>query len=376
MSEPTAVAVLGAGHIGTVHLESARAMGETTVRAVADQVVANRERARERCGCTTYADYEALLAAEDVDVAVVALPPFLHADAAVAAAEHGCHVFVEKPLARSAEEARTILDAADREGVAVGADHTLRYMPAMRELKRRYDTGAFGHVPLCRATRVNDGPFGSPPNGERPADWHLDPEATGGGALVDLGIHLFDALRWFFGDLSVEHASLGRQLNLPYEDTATVVVSAESGTTATVNCGFFQREEPDDVNFGFELDGVAGVGRRADHAPDSQLRHAARTALGNAARRLAGRSPRTFAPTYFYRAHFEALRSFVRAVRVGERPPVSGADGLRAVELVEEAYETAGGLPPSTATDVDTDTEAESEGETDAPTPPLRGERR
>lgn len=363
MSESTAVAIFGVGHIGSVHLESARAMDETTVRAVADQVPANRERARERCRCATYADYETLLADVDVDVAVVALPPFLHADAAVAAAEHGCHVFVEKPLARSAEEARTILDAADREGVAVGADHTLRYMPAMQALKRRYDDGEFGHVPLCRATRINDSPFGSPPNGERPADWHLDPEATGGGALADLGIHLFDALRWFFGDLEVEHATLDRQLDLPYEDSATVVVGTDSGTTATVNCGFFQREEPDDVNFGFHLDGVAGTGRRADHAPESQLGHAAKTAVENVVRRLTGDTPRTFAPTYFYRAHFEALRAFVRAVRVGERPPVSGRDGLRAVELVEEAYEVAGAFPPA------------SEDDETEPTP-LQGERR
>ncbi|WP_435102050.1 Gfo/Idh/MocA family protein [Halarchaeum sp. P4] len=343
MPEPTAVAVLGAGHIGTVHVESVHAMTGAHVRAVADQIAGNRERARECCGCATYADYEALLAEEAIDVAVVALPPFLHADAAIAAADHDCHVFVEKPLAPTSAAGERILDAARDAGVAVGVDHTLRYMPAMRELKRRYDDGAFGHVPICRATRVNDGPFGSPPDGSEPSAWKLDPDATGGGALMDLGVHLFDVLRWFFGDVEVEHATFSRQLDVPYEDTATVVTSTEAGTTATLDCGFFQREDPEDVTLDVRLDGVAGTGRRADHAPDDQIRHAAREAVGNVARHLTGRDPEPFTPTYYYRAHFEALRSFVRAVRVGEHPPVSGIDGLRAVELVEAAYDAGDG---------------------------------
>jgi len=335
------VGLLGAGNIGTVHLQSATAVEGVAPVAAADAVEGNRERA-ERLGVErTYEDYADLLESEDVDAAIVALPPFLHAEAATAAAEAGCHVFVEKPFSRTAEEGRAVLGAAETAGVSVGVDHTIRYQPEIKRLKELYDEGRIGHVPLASISRINNGPFSAPPARRSVSSWQLDPEATGGGALMDLGVHLLDVLAWFFGDLTVEHAAVDSQLELPYEDTATVVLDAGGGTTATLSCGFFQWEEPPNVTGNFRLDGVADTLVSDEFMPGRFTTHAAKSALENLTRRLRGDEPAYFKPTYYYQAHYHALADFLTAVREGREPPVGGRQGLQMVEHVEEAYRLA-----------------------------------
>lgn len=356
------IGILGVGNIGVVHLQNARTVDGVAVEAVADALPENRRRAETFGVGRTYSDYEDLLRREELDAVIVALPPFLHAEAATLAAEEGCHVFVEKPFARTAEEARRIVDAADRAGVRLGVDHTIRYQTEMQRLKERYDEGAVGHVPLCVLSRINNGPFGSPPVTEPVPTWQLDPEATGGGALIDLGVHLFDVLEWFFGDVEVCHAETTRQLDLAYEDAATVTVkSGETGTLATLNCGFYQWEEPPDVNMYFRLDGITDTLRSEQFMPNNLLAHAGRSAVENVAKRLTGGEPDYFEPTYFYRAHYRALRDFLLAVRENRRPPVSGEEGLKTVELVSDAYDAAG-FDPGVETETETETGTAADG--------------
>ena len=334
--------ILGLGNIGTVHLQSAQRLPNVRVRAIADASAENRTLARKLGVGRTYTDYEELCERETVDAVVVALPPFLHADAVEAAAAHGFDAFVEKPFATSSAEAARMVEDAHEGGIALGVDHTIRYQPGIREMKSEYDAGHVGHVPLATISRINNGPFSAPPAERSLPTWQFDPEATGGGALMDLGVHLFDVLEWFFGDLTVEHASVDRQLDLAFEDTANVVVrSEETGTTATLNCGFFQWEEPPNVNMRFQLDGIADSLENSDYAPASFPVHAAKAASRNVWKRLRGEEPDYFEPTYYYRAHYDALRSFCEAVAAGEDPPVSGENGRRMVELVEEAYAAA-----------------------------------
>ena len=337
-----AVGVIGVGNIGTVHLQSARAIEGIRVAAVADTDPDMRARARKLGVPVAYSDYGKLLEQEDLDAVVVALPPSLHADAVVRAAEEGCHAFVEKPFAPALAEADRMVDATDRAGVFVGVDHTIRYQPEIRRLKEEYETGALGHVPLCVISRVNNGPFSPPPADAPVAEWQIDSEVEGYGAVLDLGVHLFDVLEWFFGEMELSHARMDRQLDLPYEDTASIQLeSRETGTFATLNCGFFQWEEPPDVNMHLRLDGVAKSVESGEYVPENFPVYAARSAVENVSRRLQGETPEFFKPTYYYRAHYGALEAFLSAIREGRAPPVTGEDGRRTIELAERAYEMA-----------------------------------
>ncbi|AGB39115.1 Gfo/Idh/MocA family protein [Natronococcus occultus] len=345
------VGVLGVGNIGTVHLKSALAMPDVAVVAAADAVPENRERA-ERAGVErTYDDYAALLAAEDLDVAVVALPPFLHAEAVERAAEHGVDVFVEKPLARSTEEADRMLETATQAGIAVGVDHTLRYQPDMVGVKSAYEDGSVGHVPYASITRLNDGPLGRPPADAAPPSWPLDSDAVGGGSLLELGVHCFDVLEWLFGELEVRAATTGHTLDIDVEDAATVLLRApETGTTVTLHCGSYQWEELPEVNTRLRLEGITGTITNQEHLPEHFYASAARAALENVASRVGAADRTVFGPTFYLQAHYDALADFVGAIRNGEEPPVSGRDGRRSLALAERAYDLAA---ETTATEIE-----------------------
>ncbi|RQG97108.1 Gfo/Idh/MocA family protein [Natrarchaeobius chitinivorans] len=341
-SSSLSVGVLGVGNIGMVHLKSALAMPGVDVPAAADARPENRTRA-ERTGVSrTYDDYATLLESEDLDAAIVALPPFLHADAVEQAAAAGVDVFVEKPFARSTEEADRMLEAADDAGIAVGVDHTLRYQPDVVGVKETYEDGSVGHVPYATITRLNDGPLGRPPVTQTPPEWPLDSEAAGGGSLLELGIHCFDVLEWLFGDLEVQSATIGETLELPVEDAATVLIHApETETTITLHCGSYQWEQLPEVNTRLRLEGVTGTISNEEYLPENFYASAAKSALANVASRVTGTDSDVFGPTFYLQAHYDALADFVDAVRNDERPPVAGEDGKRALEFAETAYETA-----------------------------------
>ncbi|WP_049904635.1 Gfo/Idh/MocA family protein [Natrialba asiatica] len=341
-SSGLALGVLGVGNIGMVHLKSALSMAAVDVRAAADAMPENRNRA-ERAGVPrTYDDYTTLLDAEELDAAVVALPPFLHADAVERAAENDVDVFVEKPLARSSEEADRLLETARKAGIAVGVDHTLRYQPDMIGVKSEYEDGTVGRVPYASITRLNDGPLGRPPVEHAPPSWPLDADAAGGGSLLELGIHCFDVLEWLFGDLDVRDATTDATLDIPVEDAATVLLRApETETTITLHCGSYQWEQLPEVNTRLRLEGITGTISNQDHLPGNFYASAAKSALSNVASRVTGSESDVFGPTFYLQAHYEALSAFCEAIRNGERPPVDGRDGKRSLELAETAYELA-----------------------------------
>ncbi|WP_049923632.1 Gfo/Idh/MocA family protein [Halopiger djelfimassiliensis] len=341
-SSALSLGVLGVGNIGMVHLKSALSMPGVDVPAVADAAPENRRRADRAGVARTYDDYATLLESESLDAAVVALPPSLHAAAVERAADAGVDVFVEKPLARSTDEADRLLETAAAGGIAVGVDHTLRYQPDMVGVKTAYDEGRVGHVPYASITRINDGPLGRPPVEDAPPSWPLDPDAAGGGSLLELGIHCFDLLEWLFGDLEVRDAAIGRTLELPVEDAATVLLRApETGTTITLHCGSYQWEQLPEVNTRLQLEGITGTISNEDHLPANFYASAARSALSNVARRLTGGDPDVFGPTFYLQAHYDALAAFCDAIREDETPPVDGEDGRRCLELAETAYELA-----------------------------------
>ncbi|SFT00656.1 Gfo/Idh/MocA family protein [Halostagnicola kamekurae] len=338
-ADPVRLGVLGVGNIGTVHLKSAHAMAGVDVVAAADAVPANRDRATAAGATRVYDDYETLIEAETLDAVVVALPPFLHRDAVEAAADVGVDVFVEKPFARSTTEADEMLEVAADAGIRVGVDHTLRYQPDLRELKGAYDDGRVGHVPHASMVRVNDGPLGRPPVEDAPPAWPLDPDAAGGGSLMELGVHCFDYLEWTFGPLEIRDATVDSTLEVPVEDAATVLLEAsETGTAITLHCGSYQWEELPEVNTNVRLEGITGTIESEEFLPTNFYGSAALSALSNVVSRVTGGEPDVYGPTFYLQAHYDALADFVEAIRAGERPPVTGEDGRRTLELVETAY--------------------------------------
>lgn len=178
----------GVGWIGLNRLQAIAASGGGEVAAVFDPVPEALARA-----CAEWPDAEAVpdfaaLLAEDVDGIVIATPSALHAEQAVAALERGLAVFCQKPLGRNAAETRRVVDAARAADRLLHVDLSYRFHAGMQRIRELITRGELGDVYAVEAVFHNAyGP-------DKP--WFYDARLSGGGCLLDLGIHLVDLALW------------------------------------------------------------------------------------------------------------------------------------------------------------------------------------
>ena len=242
------IGLVGAGFMGGVHLNSYANIPEVEVVGVAD---ASRESAVAGAGLVgarPYVSYDELVAAEDVDVVDVCLPTAFHKDLALKAAGEGKHVILEKPIARTIEDAGEILDAFSGGGPRLFVGHVVRFFPEYVGIKDKIEAGELGTIGVVRTSRRS--PFLTGWN-----DWYADWRVSGG-VLVDLLIHDFDFLRWTLGNIERVYARgvQGREYNRL--DYALVTLRFEGGTIAHVegHWGY-----PGPFNYSIEVAGSRAI---------------------------------------------------------------------------------------------------------------------
>lgn len=246
--------LIGAGHIARSHSATAQKLARiedlTLELHVADPVEPARLSYAEKFpDATLHCDPLEMLAleAQEGDIAIVATPPFLHRDGAVAALNSGRHTLVEKPLAPSLEEAEAILEAARRNNRLFGdCSMRLHDMISTRELRGRILEGEIGE--LYHARHVYKGGWGRPGIEYQPVSkWFLDKSKAGGGILVDWGVYDLANLSFLLRPTKVEvrHAWWARPetaadptdvtFDVETHAGATMVWHTESGARVTVD---------------------------------------------------------------------------------------------------------------------------------------------
>jgi predicted dehydrogenase len=204
--ERVRVAVVGGGFIAKAHAAALHALRAYYPELPAVERLllcdATEELARKASARLGFAEWavgwEAAVAREDVDLVVVATPPDLHRDVAVAAVRAGKDVLCEKPLARNAGEAAEMLAEAARAGVLHVTGFNHRQSPLLRQARRLTSEGALGDVFHVTGRYFQD--YGRDPS--RPANWRHQTSRAGGGAVTDAGSHLIDAVRLLAGDVA------------------------------------------------------------------------------------------------------------------------------------------------------------------------------
>jgi myo-inositol 2-dehydrogenase/D-chiro-inositol 1-dehydrogenase len=182
------VGILGAGFMGSAHAECYDLL-DVPIAMIASRSA--RGPAGSRPDTRWSADISEVISDPAVDCVDITLPNHLHRDAALACIRAGKPFLIEKPLARNAAEAEEIVTAARSAGVTAVYGENVRFKPSMIRTKSIVDQGGLGKILLLRANEVHNGPFHS--------DWFWDSESTGGGAVIDMGIHGIFALEWFMG---------------------------------------------------------------------------------------------------------------------------------------------------------------------------------
>lgn len=244
------VGVVGLGGIGRKHAHAYAADERVELVAVSDTDAPRLADLAGELGVEgTYHDADELFAA-DLDAVSIAVPNHLHEPLAVAAFEAGLHVLCEKPLARTAAEARRIADAAARAERQLMIGYSFRYVAASQALYDLVATGALGEVYAARSIWHRS--RGIPGQDVlRPAKWFTNREHAGGGPLIDLGVHRLDLALWLMGYPPVATVSaatydrLGkasvaeRQLDeFGVEDLAVAFIRFGSGATLTLEASW------------------------------------------------------------------------------------------------------------------------------------------
>jgi predicted dehydrogenase len=177
--------MVGCGGFGAFTLAVYTSMPDLCVVAVTDVDAAARAAAAERCRARAYPDLESLLADPAVDLVVIATPPWLHGPQALAAAEAGRHLFVEKPLATDQATAERLLVAVVERGLRLSVDYVLRHVPLYRTLCALTERGLLGAV-----THISLENHASN-EALHPGHWFWD-RTQSGGIFVEHGVHFFD----------------------------------------------------------------------------------------------------------------------------------------------------------------------------------------
>lgn len=193
--QPAGIGIVGCGAISDVYFEAGSVFQAFDVVACADQ---DRDRAREKARAfdvPAAGGTAELLDNPDVDVVVNLTPPAAHAEVTAEALQADCHVYTEKPIAASAEEARAILDVAESSGCQIGSAPDTVLGQAVQTARRAIDDGRIGDPIGGTAFMVSGGHEG----------WHPDPDLyyrRGGGPLFDMGPYYLTALVHLLGPIS------------------------------------------------------------------------------------------------------------------------------------------------------------------------------
>ncbi|MCW4047996.1 MAG: Gfo/Idh/MocA family oxidoreductase [Candidatus Bathyarchaeota archaeon] len=314
--------IIGLGYIGQLHLRHCLKIPNAKVLAVADISKKALNKAKKSGVKKTFTNYEDLLKESGIDAVIIGLPTHLHLNCAIAAAEAGKDVFLEKPIARTVEEAKEIISVVQKNSVKLMMGYHMRFNNEFIAVKEKIKNGLIGDVENAHATFISSGPFFHRAEGHAPVpvpDWWFNKELTGGGVLVDLGCHMINLLRWYFGEITDIRSHLGYRFNMNFEDSALCLAKFNSGTVAIINVGWFSQE------YLLRIDMLGSVKNiSAQHSPSNPIESVVQMIANGY--------------TKFYQAHFDEMRYFINCIINDFVPSSTGQDGLRDLEAITFAY--------------------------------------
>lgn len=219
---------MGCGLIGQ---RRARALGRARLVACADKELGRAQAlAQSHPNAVALGSWEEAITFPGVDIVVVATTNDALARISEAAVAAGRHVLVEKPAARSTAELQTVVQAAARTGALVRVGFNHRYHPALRKAMEIWSAGGVGEPMFVRGRYGHGGRVGY----ER--EWRADPALSGGGELMDQGVHLIDLARWFLGEfVDVRGFAQTFFWDMPVDDNAFILGRTKERRAATLH---------------------------------------------------------------------------------------------------------------------------------------------
>jgi predicted dehydrogenase len=315
----TGVALIGTGRWAPQLAAAARRAGLEVVTCFSRDAAACAAFAA-RFGCDPAESLDAAIEHPRVDAVVLATPNDVHAEQALAAAERGRHVFVEKPIADTVEGGELMRDACARAGVVLMVGHGFRRFGAARRAKELLDAGAIGRPVLAEANLSLPGRLGA-------HAWRSYRARNPGGAIMQLGIHHVDTLAHWLGPIRSAGGRFARVATPAEIDDVGVVVSEhESGALSVVASSYVSPHL-----LAVRVQGTAGV---LEYRADMAAAWPAADRVDSVSTLTVNGEPESFAPRD---PLADEMAELARCIETGEPPETDADGGLAALRAVLDA---------------------------------------
>ena len=231
------VGVIGFGKMGMLHGALLNSTQQYTIAAICDKSLTMRVGFKKLYkNVHVYSDVSKMFKKEKLDVVIVTTPTFNHKDSVVAALQHGCAVFVEKPLAITSAQAQEIYKVANDLKLPVQVGFCNRFAPSIFKGRQMLHEKAIGAIKKVSGQMFIGDVF------EKHMGWRYKKALSGGGVLMDFGIHLIDLLIWFFGDIYKVSAQSRMLYSLEVEDEVDANIVFTNGVIAECSTSWSKQE--------------------------------------------------------------------------------------------------------------------------------------
>jgi len=222
------VAIIGAGAVAGLHAAAIKAVDCAGLVAIVDVLPEKAEAFGALHGCKPYSDLEEMLDAEKPDVAILAIPTFLHCEYVERCGLKGVHVLCEKPIEMNLDQARKLIDNAKKYNIGLMIGQVVRFMQAYVKVKEMYDNGELGDVMMAYLHRSSTVPARG--------GWIIDPN-LGRGSIQDMHIHDVDFLEYMFGQAKTVYAHAIRDYTGCFNQSFSSF-TFPNGTKGVAECSF------------------------------------------------------------------------------------------------------------------------------------------
>lgn len=254
------IGIIGAGFISDYHIKGLQDAGADVVAIASRTIESARAKAAQFGIAEATDDYREILNRDDIAAVVITTPDFTHRQLAIACAEAGKAILLQKPMARNSAECRDIIDVAKQNGTPLYVSFMHRYFEEVQRMRNLLAEDAFGRIFSIRQRNATPGADWAP--------WFFSRENVGGGAMVQLGVHGVDLIRYLFGEIEAVLATTalmkperiladGTVVHPDNEDLMLATYRLASGAMVSHECGYNEVAGTD--RFRMEVYGEAGT---------------------------------------------------------------------------------------------------------------------
>ncbi|MHB0999095.1 MAG: Gfo/Idh/MocA family protein [Armatimonadota bacterium] len=283
---------------------------------IADDNAERGQNMAQHLGTNLFTSYEAMLDS-DVDAVIVTPENIKHREFTEMAARAGKHVLCEKPLATSVEDARAMIDVCEENGVKLMTAFPCRYSPAVIRARDAIKSGAIGDILAIKGTN----------HGMMPGGWFIDLPMSGGGAVIDHTVHVTDLMRWITGSDPVEvYAEISNKMyHQNYDDIGILTITFDNGVFSTLDSSWSRpRSFPTWGDVTMDIIGTDGVVSVDMTAQNIVL-------YSDAAMRVQWIN-------WGSNVDLGLVTDFVNSIEQNLPVPITGEDGMKAMEVALAAY--------------------------------------